>query len=76
MIRDPADAIVRIATSAIGNCNHRRNVPGLLSRIAGGHADPTTVICQQESMPTALAAYEAFDRREPGRTKVTFDVSA
>ena len=61
-------------TVKMGNCNHRRYVPGLLSKIATGGADPTTVLTQQESMPTALQAYEAFDRREPGWTKVVLEL--
>jgi hypothetical protein len=43
-----------------------RYVPGLLSRIASGGADPTTVLTQQESMPTVLEASEGFDRRGAG----------
>jgi threonine dehydrogenase-like Zn-dependent dehydrogenase len=61
-------------TLKMGNCNHRKYVPGLLSKIAGGHADPTTVLTQQETIPTALAAYQAFDRRSPGWTKVTLEL--
>jgi hypothetical protein len=33
----------RNLTVQAGNCNHRRYVPGLLSRIAGGHADTARV---------------------------------
>jgi threonine dehydrogenase-like Zn-dependent dehydrogenase len=61
-------------TLNMGNCNHRKYVPGLLSKIAGGHADPTTVLTEQESIPTAMAAYQAFDRRSPGWTKVTLEL--
>jgi threonine dehydrogenase-like Zn-dependent dehydrogenase len=61
-------------TLKMGNCNHRKYVPGLLSKIAAGQADPTTVLTQQESIPTALAAYQAFDRRSPGWTKVTLEL--
>lgn len=61
-------------TLKMGNCNHRRYVPGLLSKIAAGQADPTTVWTRQETIPSALQAYEAFDRRDPGWTKVTLDV--
>jgi len=61
-------------TLKMGNCNHRKYVPGLLSKIAGGHADPTTILTQQETIPTALAAYQAFDRRSPGWTKVTLEL--
>ena len=61
-------------TLKMGNCNHRKYVPGLLSKIAAGQADPTTVWTRQETIPSALQAYEAFDRRDPGWTKVTLDV--
>jgi threonine dehydrogenase-like Zn-dependent dehydrogenase len=62
-------------TVKMGNCNHRRYVPGLLSKIATGGADPTTVWTQQETIPTALRAHEAFDRRDTGWTKTTLEVS-
>jgi threonine dehydrogenase-like Zn-dependent dehydrogenase len=61
-------------TLKMGNCNHRKYVPGPLSKVAGGQADPTTVWTQQETIPGALRAYAAFDRRDPGWTKVTLDV--
>ncbi|WP_225992750.1 alcohol dehydrogenase catalytic domain-containing protein [Actinomadura rudentiformis] len=67
-------AMNRNLTIKAGNCNHRRYVPGLLSRIAGGHADPTTVLSQQEQLPSVIDAYEAFDRREPGWTKVSLEL--
>jgi threonine dehydrogenase-like Zn-dependent dehydrogenase len=67
-------AMNRNLTVKMGNCNHRKYVPGLLSKIAAGSADPTTVWTQQETIPTALQAYEAFDRRDPGWTKVTLEV--
>jgi threonine dehydrogenase-like Zn-dependent dehydrogenase len=65
----------RNITVKAGNCNHRRYVPGLLSRIASGGADPTTICTQQQDMPSAIQAYEAFDRRDPGWTKVTLELS-
>ncbi|NBE95015.1 glutathione-dependent formaldehyde dehydrogenase [Nonomuraea sp. KC401] len=67
-------AMNRNLTIKAGNCNHRRYAPGLLSRIAKGGADPTTVLTQQESLPTVIDAYQAFDRREPGWTKVTLEL--
>jgi threonine dehydrogenase-like Zn-dependent dehydrogenase len=66
-------AMNRNLTVKLGNCNHRRYVPGLLSKIASGAADPATVWSQQEAMPAAIEAYEAFDRREPGWTKVIIE---
>ena len=44
-------AMNRNLTVKMGNCNHRRYVPGLLSRIAAGGADPTTAWTQQPSPP-------------------------
>jgi threonine dehydrogenase-like Zn-dependent dehydrogenase len=61
-------------TVKMGNCNHRKYVPGLLSRIAAGQVDPTTVWTQQETIPGAIEAYRAFDQRGPGWTKVTLEV--
>jgi threonine dehydrogenase-like Zn-dependent dehydrogenase len=61
-------------TIKLGNCNHRKYVPGLLAKIASG-VDPTTVWTQSETIPTALEAYEAFDKRAAGWTKVTLDVA-
>lgn len=66
-------AMNRNLTIKLGNCNHRRYVPGLLSKIASGAADPVTVWTQTEAIPTAIEAYEAFDRREPGWTKVIIE---
>jgi threonine dehydrogenase-like Zn-dependent dehydrogenase len=68
-------AMNRNLTVQAGNTNHRRYVPGLLSRIATGSADPTTIVTQQEPLPSVIAAYEAFDRREPGWTKVALEVA-
>lgn len=68
-------AMQRNLTIKSGNCNHRRYVPGLLSRIAAGRADPTTVVAQEEPMSDVMRAYEAFDRREPGWTKVVLEVA-
>lgn len=48
-------------------------VPGLLSKIASGAANPSAVWTQREAMPTVTDAYEAFDRREPGWTKVIIE---
>jgi D-arabinose 1-dehydrogenase-like Zn-dependent alcohol dehydrogenase len=44
------------------------------SKIASSQADPTTDWTQQESIPTVLRAYEAFDRRDPGWTAVTLEL--
>ncbi|MEO3859964.1 zinc-dependent alcohol dehydrogenase [Acrocarpospora sp. B8E8] len=67
-------AMNRNLTIQAGNCHHRHYVPGLLSKVATGAADPTTILTQQEELPTAIHAYEAFDRREPGWTKVSLEL--
>lgn len=67
-------AMNRNLTIQAGNCNHRRYAPGLLSKIASGAADPGTVVTQQEDLPSAIDAYQAYDRREPGWTKVVLEL--
>jgi threonine dehydrogenase-like Zn-dependent dehydrogenase len=64
---EPGAALGRSGGCQGGHARH-------LSKIAAGSADPTTVWTQQETIPTALQAYEAFDRRDPGWTKVTLGV--
>ncbi|TMR98956.1 zinc-dependent alcohol dehydrogenase [Nonomuraea basaltis] len=67
-------AMNRNLTIKAGNCNHRRYAPGLLSKIAASAADPSTVLTQQEDLPHVIDAYQAFDRREPGWTKVVLEL--
>ncbi|MBF8193060.1 alcohol dehydrogenase catalytic domain-containing protein [Nonomuraea sp. K274] len=67
-------AMNRNLTVKAGNCDHRRYAPRLLSKIATGGADPTTVLTQQEDLPHVIDAYQAFDRREPGWTKVVLEL--
>ncbi|WP_062431678.1 zinc-dependent alcohol dehydrogenase [Herbidospora daliensis] len=62
-------------TIQAGNCNHRRYAPKLLSKIASGAADPTTVLTRHEDLPSAVSAYEAFDRHDPGWTKVSLEAA-
>jgi threonine dehydrogenase-like Zn-dependent dehydrogenase len=57
-------------TVNMGNCNHRRYLPELIRIVRSGIIDPTTVLTQQESILSAIEAYETFDRRQPGWLKV------
>ncbi|TDQ50252.1 zinc-dependent alcohol dehydrogenase [Actinorugispora endophytica] len=59
-------------TLNMGNCNHRKYIPGLVDMVASGAVDITSVLTQEEPMAATavLDAYAAFDRREPGWTKV------
>jgi threonine dehydrogenase-like Zn-dependent dehydrogenase len=54
----------------MGNCNHRRYVPALIEMVRMGRVDPTAVLSHEGPLASAIDAYEAFDRREAGWTKV------
>lgn len=56
-----------------GNCNHRRYIPELVRLTAAGVVHPDTVLTQLTDVPGAIDAYEAFDRRQSGWTKVALD---
>jgi threonine dehydrogenase-like Zn-dependent dehydrogenase len=57
-------------------CNHRRYLPELVSMTRSGAADPSKVLTQVDDVLDAIEAYEALDRREPGRIKVALDPRA
>jgi threonine dehydrogenase-like Zn-dependent dehydrogenase len=69
-------AMNRNLTIRLGNCNHRRYIPTLLTMVASGTVDPARVITRHEPVSAAVHAYEAFDRREAGWTKVALDPAA
>ncbi|HEY0240350.1 MAG TPA: zinc-dependent alcohol dehydrogenase [Friedmanniella sp.] len=60
----------------MGNCPHRRFIPELVDLVASGVVDPSAMLTQHEPVAGAIAAYETFDRREPGWTKVALETSA
>lgn len=57
-------------TVRMGNCNHRKYVPKLVELVRAGFLDPTDVLSQVEPLGSAIEAYDAFDRHEPGWIKV------
>lgn len=57
-------------TIRMGNCNHRKYVPKLVDLVRAGFLDPTDVLTQVRPLTSAIEAYEAFDRHEPGWMKV------
>jgi threonine dehydrogenase-like Zn-dependent dehydrogenase len=57
-------------TIKAGDCNHRRYLPELVELVANGTVDPAIPLTEQEPMDDVLAAYQEFDRREPGWIKV------
>lgn len=64
------EAFNKNLTLRMGNCNHRRYAPRLVSMVATGALDPTPLVTQWAGTQDALTAYESFDHREAGWTKV------
>ena len=64
------EAMNKNITIKMGNCNHRRYAPHLVELVRMGAIDPTEVLTEVEPLSDVMAAYEAFDRREPGWIKV------
>lgn len=59
-----------------GNCHHRRYIPELMRRVQTGVIKPSQILTQKKPLESAIEAYEAFDRREPGWTKVELTQAA
>jgi threonine dehydrogenase-like Zn-dependent dehydrogenase len=59
-----------------GNCNHRRYIPELVSMVAAGVVEPDQVLTKRDEMVSAVDAYEAFDARTSGWTKVALEPAA
>jgi threonine dehydrogenase-like Zn-dependent dehydrogenase len=53
-----------------GNCNHRRYIPELIGLVASGAVEPDQILTNRGEMVSAIEAYEAFDARRSGWTKV------
>src|SRR4051794_35833842 len=70
------EAMNKNLTVKMGNCNHRRYLPRLLSMVASGGFEPTAFITQHERPADAVEAYETFDRREEGWLKTVLDVAS
>ncbi|WP_130796567.1 zinc-dependent alcohol dehydrogenase [Streptomyces otsuchiensis] len=64
------EAFMKNLTLKMGNCNHRRYVPRLVSMVSSGELDPTPLITRWAGERDAIEAYRTFDRRESGWTKV------
>jgi threonine dehydrogenase-like Zn-dependent dehydrogenase len=63
-------------TIQMGNCNHRKYTPMLVDLVRTGEIDPLLVLTQREPLGSAIEAYQSFDRREPGWTKVELQPQA
>jgi len=64
-------AMMKNLTIRSGNCHHRRYIPHLVDLVRTGAIDPASVLTQEVELPSAVDAYEMFDRRHTGWTKVT-----
>lgn len=54
----------------MGNCHHRKYIPQLIEMVLAKRVDPAKILTQIKPMSDAIAAFEAFDRRENGWIKV------
>jgi threonine dehydrogenase-like Zn-dependent dehydrogenase len=63
-------AMEKNLTIRMGNCNHRKYIPKLLTIVRNGSIDVTEVLTQLEPMSDVIEAYKRFDRRSPGWIKV------
>ena len=60
-------------TMKAGNCHHRAYIPTLVELVQAGVIDPATILTQAQPLTSAIEAYAAFDRREPGWLKVKLE---
>jgi threonine dehydrogenase-like Zn-dependent dehydrogenase len=63
-------------TIKMGNCNHRKYIPELLDMVRSGVVDPLQVLTEREPLTSAIEAYKAFDKRQPGWIKVELKPAA
>jgi threonine dehydrogenase-like Zn-dependent dehydrogenase len=54
----------------MGNCNHRKYIPSLIEIVQSGVVEPLGILTKTQRFSDAVAAYKAFDVRQPGWTKV------
>ena len=54
----------------MGNCPHRKYLPGLIEIVQSGKVDPTRILSNIEPMTDAIAASKAFDLRQSEWIKV------
>jgi threonine dehydrogenase-like Zn-dependent dehydrogenase len=64
------DAMNKNLTVKMGNCDHRKYIPRLIQLVRTGAVTPSNVLTAREPLMSALEAYQAFDKRQPGWIKV------
>lgn len=60
-------------TLTMGNCNHRKYIPHLVELVRNGSVARGKILTQVEPMTSAIEAYRAFDKREPGWIKIKLE---
>ncbi len=64
-------------TIKMGNCNHRKYLPMLVDLVRSGAVSPVEILpTHHEPLISAIEAYKAFDKREPGWIKVVLEPTA
>jgi threonine dehydrogenase-like Zn-dependent dehydrogenase len=66
-------AVGKNLTINSGSCNHRAYIPMLVHLVRSGAVDPAEILTQTAPLGSAIDAYKAFDRREPGWVKVKLE---
>jgi threonine dehydrogenase-like Zn-dependent dehydrogenase len=70
------EAMNKNLTIKMGNCPHRKYVPHLVDMVAARQIDPLSILSHGQPLTDAISAYESFDRREDGWTKVELVLQA
>ena len=63
-------------TIRLGNCDHHTVTSSLLQLVTTGAFDPSAFITQHADLGSAIDAYRAFDRREPGWIKTVLSTES
>lgn len=67
----PIDKVMeKNLTLKAGNCNHRRYMPDMIELVRSGVIRPEQFLTHVKPITSAVEAYLAFDRHEPGWIKV------
>jgi threonine dehydrogenase-like Zn-dependent dehydrogenase len=69
-------AMNKNVTIRMGNCNHRKYIPGLVELVQGRAVEPAKILTHSAPLMSALDAYKHFDRRQEGWIKVMLDPAA
>lgn len=60
-------------TIKMGNCNHRKYIPGLVELVRSGTVDPLKILTKRQPMTSVIDAYKTFAEHRPGWIKVELE---